>query len=316
MSRDTVVFASYNTLDLFADSSAAGRERYGLVTEVIAGLGCDVLAVQEIRAARPKTAVSRLRELADDVGMACTVPGARGAPGRVALATGSRGYHCGIMWRPGIEPVPGSLREAGAGRFWHGAAWLTLDVGVRVRHAVFHATPFGRGLRAQENELLVAMLSAGPDGGLPLLIGADWNGESADRIRDEVTGALVLYEPGDPFAATPWFDELVHQCEWDFDERGSRRHWADRRAGDVLQHAGLLDAAAVLRAPWQPTTGHFAGDPYGDRGIRRRIDAIRVNRQMLPALRRYCATDTERAQLASDHLPVSLEYAPAGIEQT
>jgi len=314
-----VRFATYNLLDLFDADTAAEQDRYRQVQEVIGSLAADVLAVQEIRAPQADTARTRLRQLAADAGMKCVVPGPDEEPGRTALANGTRGYHCGLLWRSEIEPVPGSFREAPAGRLWHGAGWLTLDLGgIRVRHATFHATPFGRRLRADQNELLLAMLRTGPDRALPLLIGADWNTESADRILDEASGNLVLYEPGDPFADVTWYEGLIHQCDWDYDIRGRRRHWADRRPGDVLFAGGLSDAAAVLRAPWQPTVGHFAADGYGSRGIRRRIDAIRVTRQVVPALRAYHVTDTEVARAASDHLPVCVDYEPsaAGLSQS
>jgi hypothetical protein len=127
--------------------------------------------------------------------------------------------------------VPGSLHCYGAGYFWHSLASVTLEVGgVQVRHAVHHATPFARQLRADQNELVIAMLAI-PRGGLPTLVGADWNTECADRVRDEKSGKWVLYEPADPFAGTEWFDGLVYHCEWDYDSRGQRRHWADPGPG-------------------------------------------------------------------------------------
>jgi endonuclease/exonuclease/phosphatase family metal-dependent hydrolase len=309
----SVLFTTYNMLDLFADDGAEGSEHYGLVVELARGLDSDVLAVQEIRAGEEDTAQARLRQLADDVGRGCTVPGAEGGPPRTALAMGPRGYHVGLMWREGIEPVPGSLRMYGKGDFWHSLACVTLDVGgTRVRHASHHATPFGRLLRADQNERLVAALSSSARG-LPALVGADWNTESADRVYDEALGAWVLYEPQDPFAAASWFDSLVYQCEWDYDEHGRRRHWADRRPGDVLWAGGLHDVAAVLRAPWQPTAGHHPDDGYGARGIRRRIDGIRVTSPVLGALRAHHVESSELARRASDHLPVTAEYEPSAI---
>jgi endonuclease/exonuclease/phosphatase family metal-dependent hydrolase len=311
---DPVLFGTYNVLDLFDADTEVEQDRYRRVCEVIRGLDPDVLAVQEIRARQTENARTRLRQLAADVGMACVVPGQDEAPDRTALAAGARGYHCGLLWRYGIEPVPGSFGEAPSGRLWHGAGWVTLDLGgVQVRHATFHASPFGRRLRADQNELLLAMLRGGPERALPLLIGADWNTESADRVLDEATGDLILYEPADPFADVAWFDGMIHQCQWEYDWRGRRRHWADRRPGDVLFAGGLQDAAAVLRAPWQPTVGHYAEDGYGARGILRRIDAVRVTRQVAPALRAYRVTDTPLARSASDHLPVSVDYVPAQI---
>ena len=199
------------------------------------------------------------------------------------------------------------------GHFWHSLAAVTLQVGGRrIRHAAFHATPFGRLLRADQNERLVAMLT-GPRGSLPLLIGADWNTESADRVVDEASGRWVLYEPRDPYEGAAWFDDMIYQCEWDYDERGERRARADRRPGDVLWAGGLHDAAAALRAPWQPTVGHHKYDRYGAAGISRRIDAVRVTRHVLPALRAYHVTDTELTRAASDHLPVTIEYDPAAV---
>jgi hypothetical protein len=148
---------------------------------------------------------------------------------------------------------------------------------------------------------------------LPTLAGADWNGECADRVHDPATGTWPLYEPRDPYDGVDWFEGMVHQCEWDYDERGLRRHRADRSAGEVLWAGGLHDAAAVLRAPWQPTAGHHPDDEYGRHGVSRRIDAIRVTAAVLPALRAHWVTGTDLARRASDHLPVTVEYLPAAI---
>jgi len=322
---DLVRFTTYNVLNLFEDDSARQREHYKLVVEVIRELDPDVLAVQEILAPDQRTAQSRLRRLADDVGLRCLVPArpaarpattraaARGAASRPALAPGAHGYHVGLMWRDGITPVPGSLRCYGEGYFWHSLAVVSLEAGGSVlRYAAHHAAPFGRLARAADNERLVGLLAVkalAP----PVIVGADWNTESADRVRDPDTGAWTLYEPADPFAGTEWFDQLVHQCTWEYGETGARRHRADRLPGEVLWAGGLYDAAAVLRAPWQATTGHYAGDPFGERGIRRRIDGFRVSRDLIPALRSHQVTDSELARRASDHLPVTVEFLPRGL---
>jgi endonuclease/exonuclease/phosphatase family metal-dependent hydrolase len=316
-SPDSVLFTTYNVLDLFLSDGSAGAAHYEQVVAAIRELNTDVLAVQEIRGRDAEVVGARLRQLAGDVGMRCLVPAAAAggavAASRPAVAMGSRGFHCGLLWRGGIEPVPGSLRTLGRGHFWHSLATVALEVGGRpVRHAAFHATPFGRLLRADQNERLVAMLT-GPRGSLPLLVGADWNTESADRVRDPETGRWALYEPRDPYAGVPWFDDMLYQCEWDYDERGERQHRVDRRPGDVLWAGGLHDAAAVLEAPWQPTVGHHPYDRYGAAGIARRIDAIRVTRHVLAALRAYHVTDTPLTQSASDHLPVTVEYDPSAV---
>jgi hypothetical protein len=160
-SPSSVLFSTYNLLNLIPDESP----RYAAVVGVIRSLGADVIAVQEILAPDPDTAAFRLRRLAHDVGMRCVVPGPGG--GLAAVAYGEHGYHVGLMWRDGIEAVPGSLRSLGAGDFWHGLAVVTLDVGgTLVRHATFHASPFCRMLRADQNERLVAAITR-PAGGRP-----------------------------------------------------------------------------------------------------------------------------------------------------
>jgi hypothetical protein len=278
---------------------------------VIGSLGADVLAVQEIVAPGEEAAVRRLRQLTGDVGLRCDVPG---EPGRqAALAFGGHGYHVGLMWRDGIDPVPGSLRRHGGRDFWHGLAVVTLDVGgTLVRHGAFHAAPFCRALRADQNERLVAAITR-RRGGPPTLIGADWNTECADRVRDAATGAWRLYEPADPYAGVDWFEDLIYQCQWDYDEHGRRRHWADRRPGDVLWAGGLHDVAALVAAPWRPTAGHYPGDVYAAHGVRRRIDGVRVTAQLARAVRAHHVADTVLAREASDHLPVTVEYLPAAV---
>ena len=310
-SPGSVLFTTYNVLDLGADDSACGAEHYATVAESIRALDTDVLAVQEICAPGLPAARALLRRLAGDTGLRCLVPGP-GGEAVPALCPGSRGYHLGLLWRDGIEPVPGSFHSRNAD-FWHALGWVALDVGGPVvRHAVYHASPFGRKIRADQSEILVAAL-ARPGHRMPALVGADWNGESADRVQDPATGRWELYEPGDPYAGADWFELLVHQCEWDYDERGRRRHRADRAAGEALWAGGLHDAAAVLRAPWQPTAGHYRGDAYAARGIRRRIDGVRVTPEVVPALCAHRVTDTGLTRRASDHLPVTVEYEPAAI---
>jgi endonuclease/exonuclease/phosphatase family metal-dependent hydrolase len=313
MGVEAVRFGTYNVLDLFAADSAEERRHYAAIAGVIRDLDADVLAVQEILAPDAETAARRLRQLAGDAGLNCEVPGdgaagggACGGGSQAAIAFGGHGYHVGLMWRDGIEPVPGSLRCYGGRDFWHGLALVTLDVGgTLIRHGSFHASPFCRRLRADQNERLVAAVTR-PRGEPPVLVGADWNTESADRLP-----AGPLYEPADPYAGVEWFADLIYQCQWDYDEHGRRRHWADREPGDVLWAGGLHDAAAVTGAAWQPTAGHHPADAYGARGVRRRIDAVRVTEALVPALRAHQAIDTPRTRAASDHLPVLVGYQPA-----
>jgi endonuclease/exonuclease/phosphatase family metal-dependent hydrolase len=303
----TVRFGTYNMLDLFAADAEADRRHYELVAGVIRDLDADVLAVQEILAPDAGTAVARLRQLAGDVGLHCEVLGLDGGS-EAAIAFGGHGYHVGLMWRDGIEPVPGSLRGYGGRDFWHGLALVTLDVGgTLVRHGSFHASPFCRRLRADQNERLVAAVTR-PRDEPPALVGADWNSESADR-----DAAGTLYEPTDPFVGVAWFADMIYQCQWNYDERGRREYRADREPGDVLWAGGLHDAAAATGAAWQPTTGHHPSDTYGAHGVWRRIDAVRVTADLVPALRTHRVIDTAPARAASDHLPVLVEYDPVAL---
>jgi len=304
-SASSVLFSTYNLFDL----SASEGQHYQAVTDVIRSLGTDVLAVQEVLATDPDTAAARLRQLAADTGMHCEVP--RGGVPVAALAFGGHGYHVGLLWRDGIEPVPESLRCLGGRDFWHGLAQVTLDVGGSlVRHASFHAAPFGRDLRAAQSERLVAAITR-PPGAPPAVIGADWNSECADRVLAE--GQWRLYEPGDPYAHAEWFPDLVFQCEWEYDAAGQRRHWADRRPGDVLWSGGLHDAAALLGVPWRPTTGHHPADVYAAHGVRRRIDAVRVTEGLRSAVCGYEVCESSLAMATSDHLPVTVEYSVSRV---
>ena len=117
---DVVRFTTYNLLDLFGADTAEARQHYETIVAVIRALDTDVLAVQEVLAPDPAAAAERLRGLADDAGMRCEVPGSPGSAGSAApdaaVAFGGHGYHVGLMWRDGIEPVPGSLRSLEHGR--------------------------------------------------------------------------------------------------------------------------------------------------------------------------------------------------------
>jgi endonuclease/exonuclease/phosphatase family metal-dependent hydrolase len=310
---DLVLFGTYNAQELFRERNLQGQEHYRKVVELIRGLNPHVLAIQEIRG-KPQRAMHYLRILAYDSGMKCEIPSSgRGGP-VTAIAMGSHGYHTGLLWRPATEVLPGSFGESGPDRLWHSAAWATFRFGDRlVRHATFHATPFDRKVRARDNAELLSLLRQGSDSDLPLLIGGDWNAESADLVTDPASGDRVLYEPGDPFAGVPWQDDMAHQCLFADDPDGTRRHWVDRSAGEVLLQGGLHDAAAVLRAPWQATTGYFGGE--GDTAVEiwRRIDGIRVTADVIPALRGHRVIENEHAKQVSDHLPVIVSYVPADI---
>ena len=93
-SPTSVLFTSYNLLNLFAGDSAEDRQHYEMITGVIRALDTDVLAVQEILASDSDHGrARRLRQLADDAGMHCEVPGPAG-PGTPR----SRSAATATMW--------------------------------------------------------------------------------------------------------------------------------------------------------------------------------------------------------------------------
>jgi len=308
-----VRFASYNMLDMYGSDEAGERERHAQVVAVIRELDADVIAVQELSSS-PETADAGLASLADAVGMHCSIRqrSAKADLQACAVAAGPHGLHVGLMWRDGIEPLPHTWRAYGGEDFWHSLAKITLDVGGhQVTHASFHAAPFGRQRRNDEAEQVVAAL-AGPISSPPALVGADWNTVGADRLRDEQTQQWQLYDP-DPYAGAPWISDMIYQCEWAYDDSGARRHWADRHAADILSSGGLHDVAAVLRAPWQPTIGHWPDSELSRHGITARFDAIRVTEQVVPALHTHRVVRTSLSLSASDHLPVVIEYDPEAL---
>ena len=122
---------------------------------------------------------------------------------------------------------------------------------------------------------------------------------TADRRTDG-----SFYDP-DPIEQHGWHDAATYQAAWDEDPDAAPR--VDRRAAERLRRAGLLDAAAVLDAPWQPSCGHWRDDPHGPR----RIDRILATAAVRPALLSYEVVDTDITRSLSDHLPVVVGLDPA-----
>ncbi|GAB2965065.1 hypothetical protein GCM10027280_62340 [Micromonospora polyrhachis] len=83
----------------------------------------------------------------------------------------------------------------------------------------------------------------------------------------------------------------------------------DREPERILHAAGFHDTATTCGGHWQPTTGHWPGDPHGDQ----RPDRIhhRNNPARTGRIRRHTVEDTALGWAASDHLLVAVEYQPA-----
>lgn len=301
-------FATYNLLDYgWADTLEESRRR-DRCHDVINALSVDALAVQEIRSTgenRSARATELVREIGEATGLTAELPG-----GGVSLALGDHTFHTAILRRPDLEVE--SWTSWGGESLFHSAGRLVLVVdGKQVAHFTYHGRPFGQNARADEAEYIKSRMTR-PDGRPPALCGADWNCVSADRAKCSTAGDLGYYDP-DPYVDQPWHPDFVHQCEWTYDQRGQRNWWANRRPGEILSAGGLIDVAAALEVPWQPTTGHWpANEPYGPR----RIDAIKATEDMIGAIQHYGVETSDLARSASDHLPPFCDYAPALLSQS
>lgn len=283
------------------DAFAAQLDRF---SAIVRDLDADVVLVQEIVSASSEGGSVLLQQLAEASGLACVVPVAGGGVGQVALGAAGSGYHTGILWDPAtITPVPGSVRSYGVEDGLHHAlvvADLEVPGGGRLRFGSYHADPFRPGRRVEEALRVASAFRRGPAG----VLGGDFNNIGADR-----SPRGGFYDP-DPFAALPWDRQWLFQCEWAEDTAvADGGHRADRGPGHVLRRAGLVDAAAVLDVPWEPTAGHRGGGIHPAR----RIDGIRVSAGLVPALRSHRVVRTAQTVEASDHLPVVVELDPAAL---
>ncbi|MGW2397186.1 hypothetical protein ACWCYY_11590 [Kitasatospora sp. NPDC001664] len=274
-------FGTYNLFNLGQLTSREERERYDLLVQVIRGLGADVLAVQEIIGRDPAEAATVLRRLADDSGMSCEATRAPGTAPEPALGSSNHRFHLGLLWRPGLEAVPGSLWTCGGGvDFWHAMTTVVFDTGTgrRVRLGSYHADPFRPPQRLSE---AYRVLSAFQDG-LPGGIGADWNSISSDR---RPTGAY--FDPDTLPGQT--HRKVRYQARFDPDNPAAPAV-SDRSATTLLlqQPGGLVDTAAVADVPWLPTTGHWLTDGrHAESFGPRRIDTLRVTSDLAPAVRAH-----------------------------
>lgn len=306
-------FATYNTFNLYKERRGPELARYEQVAEVIAGLDADVVAIQEIRTDHAPAAGDLLARIAKAAGMTAEVTPAWWTEDDAqnptyAIAPGAHTFHTGLMWKPdaGIEPDLRSLRTWGAGTFFHSLIRLTLRLdGIPVGFASYHAAPFGRQMRADQAERVLAAVTR-PMG--PVLLGGDMNAIGAAWVTGP-GGQMGLYDP-DPYADIEWFGDLVYQCDWRYEPDGRRVFWADRRPTDIFISGGLHDVAATLKAPFQPSTGHHRLDEFGQRGVSRRIDQVYATANLVPGLHDYEVVDTPLARQASDHLPVLVSFAP------
>ncbi|WP_367435187.1 hypothetical protein [Streptomyces celluloflavus] len=143
-----------------------------------------------------------------------------------------------------------------------------------------------------------------------LLCLGDFNGLSAAR-RQRKWWQLPRFYDAEPYLKQDP-DDLEFQVQ---PGKIGRKQLADRRQTQVLLRRDyMVDAAAYLNAPWDPTVGHWEDgrgdpDPWG----RRRIDLILATRPVAPALISYATHRSSAGDRASDHRSPFTEFDPGKI---
>jgi len=279
------ILLSINAFNLYGHDTAAELGRYAQIEELIRSIDADVVAVQEIiadgadTAAKHPIAVAGLRRLATAVDRRCDVDG------QPAVAVGGIIHHTGLLWRDGIEPVPGSLHtltREGAG-MWHCAVSVILDLGgARLRVGSVQLSPFDMGWAARDISQLLRVFNTGR---VPGLLGGDFNCIAAD----------AAYDP-DPYAGQPWHPDHVYQLTdtGEVDRRPAHRLEAERLGR-------MRDCARLTGAPWTATTGHHPGDNHPPRRIDRWYATHDVSDAAIIEL---TVADAVTVGNTTDHLPV------------
>ncbi|MEU8924638.1 endonuclease/exonuclease/phosphatase family protein [Kitasatospora sp. NPDC048545] len=256
-------------------------------------------------------AAAVIARLAKDCGLTATTIRPGGSAGPVAMARNAhRPWYTAVLWNPTtVTPVPGGFRPYGSPDYWHGCTTIQLDIGAQSPLLVvsYHGDPFRPDFRANEARRLKGAFRR-TGGAKPGIVLGDFNSISAATVT--VDGVERLYDE-EPYRDQD-HDDLEYQC---VPETIGDTNLADRRATAMLLRRGfMVDAAAHVGAPWQPTVGHWADgqgdpDPWG----RRRIDLALATRPVAPALVGYRTHRSPAAEAASDHLLVVVDIDPSRI---
>jgi endonuclease/exonuclease/phosphatase family metal-dependent hydrolase len=278
-------FGVMNLLDCdpFDPAKAA---RFAEIGEVLTSGAAHVWAVTEVMATGRRGARRAMSAVARRAGMVCGV-----GWGRAAVAFSGETRHVGLMWDPAVaEFVAGSFRSSGLGFHNHVFARVILRIGgVDMQFGSTHLEVFSRFKRVDQSSRLVGAVTR-PQGCLPAFVGMDANGPSAARRR------CGEYYDSDRHAAAPWHPDYVYQVDRTYDDAGNIGAWReDRSASQQLVDGGLFDAAAVLDVPWQPTEGHWPGDPHPSRRV------IQTWTTVPGAIAGYEVVTGGPADTASDH---------------
>ncbi|MBE1580422.1 endonuclease/exonuclease/phosphatase family protein [Amycolatopsis roodepoortensis] len=275
-----ITLLSVNAWNLYGSDSAEEQQRFRALEELIRSRDADIIAVQEIistgeaeaAAAGRRTpttqdktpgAIAGLRRLAEATGRRCEVAG------DPAVAVGGIIHHTGLLWREGIDPLPGTLQllqRDGAG-MWHGATACVFDVGgPKLRAGSTQLSPFDQAWAAMDVNQLMRVFNRDA---VPGFLGGDFNGIGAQKTIGPDSYVWYDEDPYAPGAArgefgTPWHPDHAYQL----DSHGQ----LDRQAAIRLEHpriGGMRDCALITGTPWTPTTGFHSQDHHPPRRVDR-----------------------------------------------
>ncbi len=302
---------NYNAYKLRLD--ALGTDAWNARVAAVRELAPDLLGLQEVvvdESATPHDqwdvqAAETIFAFAADCGLTATINATSGRPHGVAMAANAhRAWYTALLWNPDrVDVVPGSFRPLGSPDFWHGLTTVAFDIGAGEPLTVlsYHGDPFRPNWRAEESLRIKGLLRR--TGGVkPALIVGDFNALSAALRQRRWWQWRRKHYDTEPYLKQH-HDDLEYQVQPDRIGRRIRRQLADRQQTKNLLRGGyMVDAAAYLGAPWQPTVGHWEDgrgdpDPWGER----RIDLILATRPVAPALTEYGVLDSEFALAGSDH---------------
>lgn len=222
-----------------------------------------------------------------------------------------RGWYTALLWNPDtVAFTPGGFRPYGAPDFWHGLTTGRFDIGAvePLQLAVYHGCPFRPGFRFDEALRLKSVFrrTGGAKAGVAI---GDFNAPSAAKILGP-DGEFVFYD------AEPYLDQDHDDLEYQVGPVvPGQPQLARREQTEALLRRGyMVDVAAHLNTPWQPTVGHWEDglgdpDPWGPR----RIDLILATRPVTPALMRYGTHASAAARQGADHLPIYADIDPGLI---
>ncbi|MFJ5733958.1 endonuclease/exonuclease/phosphatase family protein [Streptomyces microflavus] len=321
----TIRLANHNAYRL--TPAARGTRSWNARVTTVREIGPDILALQEVvvdERATPRVsweheAGSLIQDLAEECGLTATVEVSGGYPHGIAMAANThRPWFTALMWNPAtVQIVKSSYRPFGATDFWHGCTTAYFDVGAKtlILVVVYHGDPYRRNFRHNEGLRLKGIFRT-TGGAKPGFCLGDFNSLSAARLQRlwwQLRGSY--YDPEAYLHQR--HDDLEYQVPANRIGKLFLRQLADRRpTRDLLREGYMVDTAAHLRAPWEPTVGHWKDgqgdpDPWGPR----RIDLILASRPVVPALTGYHVHRSAAALEAADHLPPVLDFDPLEIDR-